>query len=261
MAFFISAQANFRVSTLSHHMGRCVSSFLNYALQNKLQIEKGLQIGPSVQSDAQQSPGSAISNSNDDCYDPSADQHFGSIMMVPPHQLHNRRQLHHDPDESEARSDSIYERLPEEQARVEQIKAGVAYQHGLPSSLVRQPRGQGKHVHTFGSGLIEPEDEVEEDTSTFFTPVYEGNPDEQLVKPSQIKQLRRLNCKCNLLLLRLPFLEHVRSVQVYLCFSSYNPIYSNGVILFSFSSVLSLLLLIFLSSVCVVIVKLFIISI
>ena len=173
-------------------MGRCISSFLSYALQNKHQIEKGLQITPStVQPQAQQqSPGSAISNTNEECYDPSADQHFGPIM-VPPHQLHHQ-QLHHDPDQGEALSDSIYEHLPEEQAQVEPIKAVAAYQHGLPPSLVRQSRGQsGKHVHAFGTGMMEHEDEADVETSTFFTPVYEGGDEEQLVKPSQIKQQRR----------------------------------------------------------------------
>ena len=113
--------------------------------------------------------------------------------MVSPHQLHRPRPLHQDPTE-----DSIYEHLPGEPgtAQAESMKGAAAFQHGLPPSLVRQPRGRSKHVHTFGAGLVEPEDDAEEEPSSFFTPAFEsGTHEEQLVKPSQLKQRRRLNCK------------------------------------------------------------------
>lgn len=188
-------------------MGRCISSFMNYALQNKLAIEKAFQLSATTAGSssglpaAQASPNSVLSNSHEDCYDPSIDPHFAP-MMVSPRQLHRSRQA----DPSEPLSDSLYEHLPNEQAAAEAMKSssGSAYSHGLPSSLVRQSRGgRSKHGggHPFGAsatGLLEPADDaVHPETSPFFTAGYEpGSHEERLVKPSQIKQRRnRANCK------------------------------------------------------------------
>ena len=173
---------------------------MNFSLQNKRQIEKGLQLAASsvvASQGPQHSPISGLSNSNDDCYDPNMDQHFGAPLLVPPHQMlpHNHQSNHCEP-----LSNSIYEPLPDGQSLQTHESMKATYQHGLPTSLVKQPSGSGsqskQHVHSYDtSGLIEADETMDESSSFFTSSIYDDNHNEKLVKPSQIKQRRRLNCK------------------------------------------------------------------
>lgn len=196
------------MSTLSPDLGRCISSFLNCALQNKLNIEKSLQIntlndGQTVGGTAAQqtSPGSVLSN--DECYDPNVDDNFTSIL-APAHST--IRQLL--PDQSDNLSDSIYERLPDDEQqqhqrklsnKVNSVKNNSAFNH--ISSLNKQ-RSRQKTVAQFGvDQLIDNDtDDQQHQVDGYFAPIYVNHSsaggEEQLVKPSQIKQRRRLqNCK------------------------------------------------------------------
>lgn len=193
------------MSTLTPDLGRCISTFLNFALQNKVNVEKGLHITPMTdgQPAAQNSPGSALSN--DDCYDPNVDQVFGSIvpmsMQQPPHEV------------GDTLSDGIYERLPDEQHRK---SGGATAAADKPAGafndmpLVKPKRtSRSKHLPVYGSELLDTESgeqpspaPVSHHPGDYFTPLYVNSStaggEEHLVKPSQIKQRRRLqnnNCK------------------------------------------------------------------
>ncbi|KAJ6224769.1 hypothetical protein RDWZM_003314 [Blomia tropicalis] len=181
-----------RPSKLSHQLvaeGKELAESLNH------QIEKCLQVAPSTVQAQQQSPHSVIGGSNaDECYDPNVDQHFGS-MLVPTHQLH---QLHHDAEPNEPLTDTIYERLPGEQASVqphESLKPEIGYQHGLPTSLVRQSRNDARNeMHSFNTRPLEQSSVGAEDGSLSFYPsgVFEGDNDEQLIESIRLSQHIRI---------------------------------------------------------------------
>ena len=223
-------------------MGRCISTFLNYALTNRLQTEKNFQLATAAvaalhhQQQQQHSPGNDDDDEDDQqCYDPNTDPSFAPLLaahslaahqapppslrhhphhpQLHPHQLHHHRSAELIASADEGGS-SIYERLPGEQHQAPE-KVAAAYQHGLPQpppqSLVRRTArsASGRHQRSGGGkSSFDVEDEDEDvgvgvggggdSPSSFFT--YEGGAgsaqEEQLVKPSQIKQQRRrMNCK------------------------------------------------------------------
>ena len=229
-------------------MGRCISTFLNYALTNRLQTEKNFQLATAAvaalhhqQHQQHHSPGNGDEDDEDDqqCYDPNTDPSFAPLLAAhslaaahqapppppslrhhPQHpQLHPLHPLHHHRSaeliaSADEGGSSIYERLPGEQHQAPE-KVAAAYQHGLPQpppqSLVRRTArsASGRHQRSGGGkSSFDVEDEDEDvgvggggggdSPSSFFT--YEGGAgsaqEEQLVKPSQIKQQRRrMNCK------------------------------------------------------------------
>lgn len=177
------------MSTLSSDIGRCISAFLNFSLQNKHHIEKSLQIssaaavhqnGPALHSMSQHSP-----RTPDECYDPNMDENFGAMLPPTNH--------HHPLNHQEQMTEGIYERLPGEDQSKSLQSEGIKESLNEFPSLVRVRR-QAKHVPP---GRFSPSDMLDAphngpEEEAFF---YEGNNtnEEQLVKPSQLKQRRRLN--------------------------------------------------------------------
>lgn len=202
-------------------LGRCISSFLNYTLQNKLHIEKSfhLPLSGDVVALGQPSPTPSSQQQqqqlNDECYDPNVDPHFA--VMLPPSLVaasHHHRQI-----SGGEMSDSIYERLPDEDMSQQPFNP-------MPSSLVTRGRlpkqiapPQPPSLHSFATDILPPS-MVDTDArfqlmmdpngvsgdESFFSGTSSrfeqgnncGDGQEHLVKPSQLKQRRRLNRKLNL---------------------------------------------------------------
>ncbi|XP_075678056.1 rho GTPase-activating protein 190 isoform X2 [Dermatophagoides pteronyssinus] len=198
-------QAHFRISTLGSEMGKCISSFLNYCLQNKHLIEKNLQIATAssnVVGIENQFDPQAI----DDCFigtDPN-DANFESILQQQAH-IND-----HCESPSKLLSDSIYEKLPEDQqqlSKIHQQSSSSNKQHSneFPSSFLVGHRVGQTHKR------YSPEDILDSSSSAaaavsdmrnaqhFFNPIFNSNEPrtaasttgEHLLKPSEMIRQRK----------------------------------------------------------------------
>lgn len=165
-------------------MSRCIAPFLNYALQNKPILEKGLHIATAAaigpENFEQQSPHSAISS--EECLESGADEHFEAIM-APNINLNCSLDIN---TESKLISESIYERLPEEQHLSKGQFSNKDAQFNEFSSLVRQ-RGHSKKNNRC------PNLESQENKAANFIPGNFATNEEHLLKPSEMRHRRHIN--------------------------------------------------------------------
>nr|XP_027204834.1 rho GTPase-activating protein 190-like isoform X2 [Dermatophagoides pteronyssinus] len=193
-------QAHFRISTLGSEMGKCISSFLNYCLQNKHLIEKNLQIA-TASSNVVGIENQFDPQTIDDCFigtDPN-DANFESILQQQAH-IND-----HCESPSKLLSDSIYEKLPEDQqqlSKIHQQSSSTNKQHSneFPSSFLV---GHQRHKR------YSPEDILDSSSSAavavsdmrnaqhFFNPIFNSNEPrtattgEHLLKPSEMIRQRK----------------------------------------------------------------------
>lgn len=187
------------MSTVSPDLGQLISSFLNYTLQNKILIEKSFQIAGSTGGQAQvdqtiEAGGETVTGIvNDECYDPNNDQQQFASMLPPQLQQHLQHHRQLPSDQRNNLGNNLYEPLPDDERQQQHFQHNLTRQQHLQAEVSK---------HNFAA---EEEDDGETGSAGghFFTnPAFNaGNGDnacgeqEHLVKPSQIKQRRRLNRK------------------------------------------------------------------